>query len=128
MATTPETEGPTGGIARKLAVPVLIGAAGSALGFVLTKRDRVREAAPKLREAVSDIPVPHVPEGGFGELAGDLRGKLDEVLGRERPAESEGSDGDPGFTGGSDVDLSQFEERRREREKRRARRRQRSRR
>jgi hypothetical protein len=56
-----------------------------------------------------------------------LRAAL-EVLGRERPAESEGSDGDPGFTGGSDVDLSQFEERRREREKRRARRRQRSRR
>jgi hypothetical protein len=129
MASTPESEGRAGEIARKLAVPVAISAAGSAVGFLLTKRDRVREAAPKLREAVSDLPRPHVPERGVGELASDLRGKLDEVLGREPAADTEEeSDGGSGSTRRSAVDLSEFEGRRRERQERRARRRQRSRR
>jgi hypothetical protein len=127
MATTTETEGRASGIARKLIVPAVISLVGSAAGFLLTQRQKVREAAPKLRGAVSDLPVPHVPEGGVGELAGDLRGKLDEVLGREPAADAdERSNG--GSTGTTGIDHSEFEERRRARQERRERRRQRSRR
>jgi hypothetical protein len=126
MATTTETEGRASGIARKLIVPAAISLVGSAAGFLLTQRQKVREAAPKLREAVSDLPS-HVPEGGVGELAGDLRGKLDEVLGRESTAEADerSNSGSMGHTG---MDRSELEERRRARQERRDRRRQRSRR
>jgi hypothetical protein len=123
MATKPETEGRESGIARKLLVPAAISAVGSALGFLLTKRDKVREAAPRLREAVSDLSVPGVPEGGVGELTGDLRGKLDEVLGKE-PAGGPGSASSPKTS----IDHSELARRRRERQERRNRRRQRSRR
>jgi hypothetical protein len=122
MATKPETEGRESGIARKLLVPAAISAAGSALGFLLTKRQKVREAAPKLREAVSDLSVPGVPEGGIGELTGDLRGKLDEVLGKE-PADASRASSPK-----TSIDHSELERRRRERQQRRNRRRQRSRR
>jgi type IV secretory pathway TrbL component len=121
MATKPETEGT--GIARKLLVPAAISAAGSALGFLLTKRQKVREAAPKLREAVSDLSVPGIREGGVGELTGDLRGKLDEVLGKE-PAAGAGRASSPETS----IDHSELARRRRERQERRNRRRQRSRR
>jgi hypothetical protein len=127
MATTTETEGRGSGVARKLIAPAAISLVGSAAGLLLTQRQKVREAAPKLREAVSDLPVPHVPERGVGELAGDLRGKLDEVLGREPTAEAdEQSDG--GSTGRTRTDLSEFAERRRARQERRDERRRRSRR
>lgn len=122
MATKSETEGRESGIARKLLVPAAISVAGSALGFLLTKRDKVREAAPKLREAVSDLSVPGVPEGGVGELTGDLRGKLDEVLGKEPAADAKAS------SSKTSIDHSELARRRRERQERRNRRRQRSRR
>jgi hypothetical protein len=127
MATTTETEGRGSGIARKLIVPAAISLAGSAAGLLLTQRQRVRAAAPKLREAVSDLPVPQMPEGGVGELTGDLKGKLDEVLGREPAAEAD-EGANAGFTGAREIDWSEYEERRRARQERRDRRRQRSRR
>jgi hypothetical protein len=126
METGPETEERGSGIARKLIVPAVISAAGSAVGLLLTQRQKVREAAPKLREAVSDLQVPHVREGGVGELAGDLRGKLDEVLGREPAGDTEDDDG--GSRSDTGIDRSELEQRRRERQERRDRRRQRSRR
>jgi hypothetical protein len=125
--TATETEGRGSGAARKLIAPAAISLVGSAAGLLLTKRQKVREAAPKLRKAVSDLPVPHVPEGGVGELAGDLRGKLDEVLGREPAADADGGAND-GSAGAREIDWSEFEQRRRARQERRNRRRQRSRR
>jgi hypothetical protein len=118
METGPETEERGSGIARKLIVPAAISVAGSAVGLLLTQRQ-------KLREAVSDLSVPHVPEGGVGELAGDLKGKLDEVLGREPAGDTDDDGGSRSDTG---IDRSELEQRRRERQERRDRRRQRSRR
>jgi hypothetical protein len=118
-----ETEERGSGIARRLLVPAAISAVGSALGFLLTKRQMVRDAAPKLREAVSDLPVPRVPEGGVGELTGDLRGKLDEVLGKEPAA-----DAGRASSSKTSIDHAELARRRRERQERRNRRRQRSRR
>ena len=123
MATKPETEGRGSGIARRLLVPAAISAAGSAIGFLLTKRQMLRDAAPKLREAVSDLPVPGVPDGGVGELTGDLRGKLDEVLGKEPAAGADGASSPK-----TSIDHSELARRRRERQERRNKRRQRSRR
>ena len=125
MEATTETEGRGSGIARKLIVPAAVSLVGSAVGLLLTNRQKVREAAPKLREAVSDLPVPRAPEGGMGGLAGDLRGKLDEVLGRE-PAVDADEDSHGASSGG--VERSEFEQRRRARQERRNQRRQRSRR
>jgi hypothetical protein len=104
---------------RKLIVPAAIGLAGSAAGLLMTQRQKVREAAPKLREAVS--------ESGVGDLTGDLKEKLDEVLGRGPAADDDGASSD-GFTGAREIDWSEFEERRRARQERRERRRQKSRR
>jgi hypothetical protein len=123
MATKPETQGHGSGIARTLLVPAAISAVGSAVGFLLAKRQKVREAAPKLREAVSDLSVPGVPEGAVGELTGDLRGKLDEVLGKEPAA-----DAGRAASSKTSIDHSELERRRRERQERRNQRRQRSRR
>jgi hypothetical protein len=117
MAT--ETERRGSGVVRKLIVPAAISLVGSAAGLLLTQRQKVREAAPKLREAVA--------EGGVGELTSDLKDKLDEVLGREPAAESDGASSDD-FTGVREVDWSEFEERRRARQERRERRRHKSRR
>ncbi len=119
MADTPESEGGAGGIPRKLLIPVAISAVGSLLGYFLARRDRLREAAPKLREAVSDLPIPEMP-GRTGELANELKGKLDNVLGKEPETDVDIDSGIP-----TDQDLSEFEDRRRERQKRRNQRRQR---
>src|SRR5918997_3887944 len=107
METGPETEERGSGIARKLIVPAAISVAGSAVGLLLTQRKKVREA-------VSDLPVPHVPGGGVGEIAGDLKGKLDEVLGREPAGDTDGDDG--GSRSDTGVDGSGLEQRRRERQ------------
>jgi hypothetical protein len=126
MAPRAEIEEGGSGIARKLIVPTAITAAGSAVGLLLTKREKLREAAPRLRQAVSGLRIPQVPQvpaGGVGELAGDLRGKLDDVLGKEPAAEAGGES--RAHTG---IDRSEFQQRRRAREERRSRRRQRSRR
>jgi hypothetical protein len=122
MATKPETEGRGSEIARKLLVPAAISALGSAVGFLLTKRHKIREAGPKLRDAVSDLPA-RVPDAGAGELTGDLRGKIDEVLGKEPAAGVRRA-----ASSTTSVDHSELERRRHERQERRNQRRQRSRR
>jgi hypothetical protein len=116
MAPTPETGERRSGIARKLIVPAAISLAGSALGFLLTNRQKLRDAAPKLREAAPDL-------GGVGELTSDLREKIDEVLGRKPTADAGGD-----IARAREVDWTKFEERRRARRERRERRGRRSRR
>lgn len=120
MADTPESKGRAEGIMRKLLIPVAISAVGTLLGFLLSKKDRLREAAPKFRETVSDLPIPTTPGGGMGELSSDLKGKLDEVLGKEPAGDIDLDSGIP-----TEQDLSEFEERRQARQERRNRRRQR---
>jgi hypothetical protein len=122
MADTPEKEGRGGGgVPRKLLIPVAISAVGTLLGYLLSKKDRIPEAASKLRETVSDLSIPETP-GRTGELGNELRGKLDKVLGKEQEADSDFDSGIP-----AKQDLSEFEDRRKERQKRRNQRRQRSR-
>jgi len=118
MATESETQSGGRGIARKLMLPAAISLVGTVVGFILTKRQSIQEAAPKLREAVSDLPRPHVPQGGVGDLAGELRDKVDSVLGKDAPAS-----GSVGSAASADesttVDRSALEKRRRAREQRR---------
>jgi hypothetical protein len=121
MADTPEKEERGGGVPRKLLIPVAISAVGTLLGYLLSKKDRIPEAASKLRETVSDLSIPETP-GRTGELGNELRGKLDKVLGKEQEADSDFDSGIP-----AKQDLSEFEDRRKERQKRRNQRRQRSR-
>ena len=121
MAT--ETRGSTREVAGKLFLPLAV-AVGSALGYLLTKKQDVRSAAPKLREAVSDLPRPHVPDSGVGDLAGKLRDMVGSALGRE-PSGSSAAQAHPTE---SQADSGELEQRRRERQERRNRRRQRSRR
>jgi hypothetical protein len=132
MATTRERSMATGrdtgadGVARKLIVPAAVSAAAGAAGLLLTKKREVRRAAvsksdmrqavPKLREAVSDLPLPNVRDSGVGDLAGDLRGKLDDVLGK-------GSSEEQTLTAPPSRIDPEFERRRRERQERRERRR-----
>lgn len=113
------------GVARKLIVPAAVGAAAGAAGLLLTKKrdvrravskSDVRQAVPKLREAVSDLPLPNVRDSGVGDLAGDLRGKLDDVLGK-------GSSEEQTLTAPPSRIDPEFERRRRERQGRRERRR-----
>jgi len=121
MANGSENGGQGNGLGRKLLAPAAISLVGSAIGFLLTKRQDLRAAAPKLRNAVSDLPRPHVPERGVGDLADELRGKVDSVLGRDSPSTtSSGSS--------TRVDHAELQQRRRARQERRDRRRKRSRR
>jgi hypothetical protein len=121
MADTPEKKERGGGVPRKLLIPVAISAVGTLLGYLLSKKDRIPEAASKLRETVSDLSIPETP-GRTGELGNELRGKLDKVLGKEQEADSDFDSGIP-----TKKDLSEFEDRRKERQERRNQRRQRSR-
>src|SRR5215210_4223885 len=124
MATEPDTGSSVGEVVRKLALPAAVSAAAGAAGLLMTKKPNIREALPKLREAASDLPkpsVPSVPTGGVGDLADELKGKLDGVLGKE-------SDEGAGelASAGSAIDRTELEGRRRERERRRNERRSRS--
>jgi hypothetical protein len=112
MATKPDTEAEGSGVVRNLIVPAALSAAAGAAALLLTKRREVGQAVPKLGETVSDLPLPNVREG-VGDLAGDLRGKLDDVLGKEPSGQWEGA---PSPAGPIDPE---FERRRRERQKRR---------
>jgi len=121
MATEPDTGSSVGEVVRKLAVPAAISAAAGAAGLLMTKKPNVRQALPKLREAASDLPrpsVPSVPTGGVGDLADDLKGKLDGVLGKDSEEDSERERSE---TAGADstFDRDELEGRRRERERRR---------
>lgn len=112
MATESDTGENGNGMARKLLVPVAISAVGSAVGFLLTKKQDLRAVAPKLRDAVSDLPRPHMPEGSVGDLTDDLRGKVESVLGKDSSAVSSEDSTGP-------IDRSKLEQRRRARQQRR---------
>lgn len=118
MATEPDTEANASGVVRKLALPAAISAAAGAAGLLMTKRQAVRDAVPKLREAASGLPRPSVPGGGVGEIADDLRGKLDDVLGKDSPP-GDANGGTDRSSAAPAFDQSELEERRRAREQRR---------
>jgi hypothetical protein len=104
------TEAPKTGTARRLLFPAALGAVGGAAAFVLTKKPkRLREAMPR----VADVDV--------GELAGDLRGKLDSVV--RTDTTDQGSDASASDSG-RDFDANEIAARRRERQARRQQRRQ----
>jgi hypothetical protein len=104
------------GTLRKLLVPAAMGIGGSALAVVLTKKpkqltEQLTDAVPKVREA-----MPQLPERGIGEITGDLRNRLDAVLGKEPGG---GADDEWEQMQPSDIDTSKFEERRAARRERR---------
>lgn len=104
--------------ARKMIVPTAVGAAGAAAGWVLTRKPK--QGKPKqLRNA-----LPELPNVSVGDIADDLRGRVESALGRG------GSDGEgaSASAGRHPMPREQLEARRHEREQRRKQRRQRSRR
>jgi hypothetical protein len=88
---------------RKMLPPTAAGILGAGAGLFLTRKQNLRDAMPNFE--------------GLGDLADDLRGKLDTVLGK-----AEGSDS----RGQRHLSSGELERRRREREQRRNRRRARS--
>jgi hypothetical protein len=113
------------GTLRKLLLPTAMGLGGSAVAMVLTRKPKqLRNAVPKVRDA-----MPQLPEGGIGELTGDLRERLDAVLGKE-PGGDAGDDLEQAHADWeqaqpSNIDTNEFEERRAERRERREKRRRR---
>jgi hypothetical protein len=98
--------------ARKLLFPAVVSVVGGGLGWLLSRNPK------QLAQA-----IPQLPQGGFGELKDDLRGRLDSVLGKD---ESESQPEQRADTSKPDErDMSEFEERRRERQQRREERKQR---
>jgi hypothetical protein len=92
---------------RKFALPTLAGVVGTAAGLFLTRKQKPRSSTNDNNR-------------GIGDLADDLRRKLDSVLNKGEPSSHDGlSDAQP--TG--DFIPEEFGERRREREQRRRRRR-----
>ena len=104
---------------RKVLVPTIAGAAGTAVAVALTKKPKqIENAIPKVREAIPDLPA-----GGVGEIADDLRTRLESVLGKESGAEDVA-----GFEGQTPkkFDTAEFERARAQRRKRREQRRRRA--
>jgi hypothetical protein len=128
MARETETGSSRGGKLRNLLVPAVAGLAGTAVAVAVTKRPKqlldavpkqVAEAMPKVREA-----LPAGPEGGFGEITDDLRGRLETVLGKDTENDNQLAafeDQTP-----SRFDTSKFDQRRAERRERREQRRRRA--
>ena len=97
--------------ARKLLVPAAASLAGAGAGLMMTRKS-VRQAMPEFREL------------GLGDLADDLRTKLDSAIGKTQSSSRVGR-----RSGGSHVhriDSRELHDRVRERELRRSRRRARS--
>ena len=102
---------------RKVLVPTIAGAAGTAVAVALTKTPKpLKEAIPKVREAMPDL-----PDSGIGEITDDLRERLDSVLGKDSDDLSELEGQTP-----SRFDTAKFERARAERSKRREQRRRRA--
>jgi len=103
----------------KLVVPAAMGLAGTAVAVVLTRKPKLGDVVPKIREAMPEARPP-----GIGEITDDLKGRLDSVLGKN----GGGGEELAGFEDQtpSDFDTSEFERRRAERRERRERRRRRA--
>ena len=94
--------------AKKLAVPAAASLAGAGAGLVLTRKS-VRKAMPDL--------------GDLGNVADDLRTKLESMVGKAQPSH----DGEPKASSGlRHIDPRELDQRLREREQRRKARRARS--
>ena len=94
--------------ARSLALPAAASVAGAGAGLVLTRKS-VRDAMPDLGE------------NRLGDLAGDLKAKLDSVVGK-----AGSSSNDRSRSGTKRIDPDELNERLRNREQRRSKRRARS--
>jgi hypothetical protein len=97
---------------RKAVLPTAAGAIGAGAGLFLTRKRTLRDSMPNLNDL------------GIGDLADDLRRKLDSVLAKADLSSRTGSSSDS--RGSRQLDPAEFEKRRREREQRRSRRRARS--
>jgi hypothetical protein len=94
-----------GSSAKKLLLPAAATIAGAGAGLALTKKS-VRKALPDLGDR------------GIGDIADDLRSKLDSAIGKVQPSSSQSH--------GRHIDSQELHQRRREREQRRSSRRARS--
>ena len=94
---------------RRFAVPTAAGALGAGAGLFLTRKQKVRGAMPNLGDL------------GIGDLAEDLRERVESVQGRTEPSARMQS----AFNSSGDrrLDADELGKRRREREQRRNRRR-----
>jgi hypothetical protein len=99
--------------AKKLVVPVAATLAGAGAGLVLTRKS--------VRKAMPDV-------GNLGNIADDLRTKLESVVGKgQQPSrDGERSDGERSAPALRQIDPSELDQRLREREQRRKARRTRS--
>jgi hypothetical protein len=92
---------------RRLAVPAVAGVLAAAAGLFLTRREKAGRS------------MPNMPDLGIGDLADDLRRKLDAVLNKTNPS---GGDGPSDSRPTRHIDPDELAQRRRERQQRRSRR------
>jgi hypothetical protein len=97
---------------RRFGLPTAAGALGAGAGLLLTRKRKMSGSMPKLGDL------------GLGDLADDLRGRVEAVLQKAEPTARMKSAFDSG--GGRHLDANELGRRRREREQRRSRRRARS--
>jgi hypothetical protein len=97
---------------RRFGLPTAAGALGAGAGLFLTRKQQMSGSLPKLGDL------------GLGDLADDLRGRVESVLQKAEPTARLKSAFDSG--GNRHLDADELERRRREREQRRSRRRARS--
>ena len=97
---------------RRFGLPTAAGALGAGAGLLLTRKRKLGGSMPKLGDL------------GLGDLADDLRDRLESVLQKAEPTARMKSAFDSGSS--RHFDANELERRRREREQRRSRRRARS--
>ena len=100
MASTDETKAAL----RKLLVPAAASLVGAGAGLALTRTEKLRDALPSLDDM------------GMGDLADDLRTKLNSVIGK---ADSRASEARTSSGSSSPLDSAELEARLRRREERR---------